>query len=120
MPANFLYRPALGNGHLLLGFGPYVGYAITGNLKYFYPYGSFLIERDIEFTKDDFPQYRETQFNRFDYGGNLLLGYELAMGMTIQINAQLGMAQINKRNIHGISFRNSGFGLSIVYKLQCY
>ena len=33
MPLNFLYKPLLGTGHLLLGFGPYVALGIGGKVK---------------------------------------------------------------------------------------
>ena len=32
LPVNLVYKPLLGNGHLLLGFGPYVAYGIMGKL----------------------------------------------------------------------------------------
>lgn len=33
LPVTFLYKPLLGTGHLLLGVGPYAGYAIGGKIK---------------------------------------------------------------------------------------
>jgi hypothetical protein len=34
LPLNFLYKPMLGKGHLLLGFGPYVAFGIGGKATY--------------------------------------------------------------------------------------
>ena len=34
LPLNFLYKPMLGNGHLILGFGPYVAFGIGGKATY--------------------------------------------------------------------------------------
>jgi hypothetical protein len=33
VPVNFVYKPILGSGNMLLGFGPYVGFGINGKLK---------------------------------------------------------------------------------------
>jgi hypothetical protein len=30
LPINFVYKGALGNGYFLIGFGPYLGYAVMG------------------------------------------------------------------------------------------
>ena len=34
LPLNFLYKPLLGTGHLILGFGPYVAFGIGGKATY--------------------------------------------------------------------------------------
>ncbi|TAL47704.1 MAG: PorT family protein, partial [Chitinophagaceae bacterium] len=34
LPLNFLYKPMLGKGHLLLGFGPYVALGLSGKVTY--------------------------------------------------------------------------------------
>jgi hypothetical protein len=47
LPINFVYRGALGNGFVLVGFGPYAGYAIGGKVKI--EGGSVAVENDIEF-----------------------------------------------------------------------
>ena len=33
IPVNLLYKPVVGNGKLLLGFGPYIAYGIGGKYK---------------------------------------------------------------------------------------
>jgi hypothetical protein len=33
IPVNLVYKPVLGAGRLLLGFGPYVGFGLGGKLK---------------------------------------------------------------------------------------
>jgi len=45
IPLNFLYRPKVGNGYILLGFGPYVAFGIGGNQKY--ESGSLAYEQKI-------------------------------------------------------------------------
>ena len=66
LPVNFLYKPALGEGRMLLGFGPYVAYAIDGKSKL----GN--IKTDLEFGDEP------GGFKRFDAGANMLVGYEFS------------------------------------------
>src|SRR5690349_24756334 len=33
LPVNFIYKPELGTGRMVLGFGPYAAYAIGGKVK---------------------------------------------------------------------------------------
>ena len=33
LPLHFLYKPQLGSGKIIVGFGPYVAYGVTGKLK---------------------------------------------------------------------------------------
>lgn len=115
LPMNLLYKPVLGNGNLLLGFGPYVAYGVAGKAKYNNS------EENIEFTKEysSLNPLHTNHFKPLDFGGNLLFGYELGMGLSFQMNVQLGMAQINADNTtyptHKTSYKNTGFGLSLGY-----
>jgi hypothetical protein len=125
VPINLLYKPALGPGKLLLGFGPYVAYALGGSAKV----GKH-DKKDIEFEKDvTYTQYGTGLFTgtyyakRMDIGGNLLFGYELASKISFQLNAQLGMVNINPEvtDIPGnmkdkAKFKNTGFGISVGYR----
>ena len=119
LPLNLLLKPALGKGHFLLGFGPYVAYGLDGTAKY--TIGNISSDEKIEFANEysslnPYGPY----IRRLDYGGNLLLGYELSGGLSLQLNAQLGMANINADNTtypdNKTSFRNTGFGLSLGYR----
>lgn len=107
LPVNFLYKPELGKGRMLLGFGPYAAYAIGGKSKI----GS--AETDIEFGDQD----GETK--RFDAGANLLAGYEFSNKLSFQLNAGLGLINIyNKPSTDKKStLKNTGFGLSLGYRL---
>ncbi len=123
LPLNLVYKGLLGNGHIILGFGPYIGYGIMG--KATLESNSAGIETDIEFTNvvesDD--SYSTTHFRPFDAGGNILIGYEGAGGLFLQLNAQLGMLEINPEDkrvvaVYGeqLSVKNTGFGLSLGYR----
>jgi hypothetical protein len=119
LPIHLLYRPLLGNGHLLLGFGPYLAYGIAGKAKYTLNNTSY--DNDIIFTNDyeSSNPFHEQHFKPFDFGGNLFFGYELSMGLSIQMNVQLGMAQINSENKTYTNsqniYKNTGFGVSLGY-----
>jgi len=121
LPLNLLYRPQLGNGHLLLGFGPYLAFGITG--KETTKFSSITIERPVIFensvsTWSD--QIDNAYYKRFDAGANILFGYEFSMGAFVQLNAQLGLLNINPEytwiSDDQTSYRNTGFGLSLGYR----
>jgi hypothetical protein len=115
IPINVLYKPALGPGKLLLGFGPYIGIGVGGKIKQ----GS--TSSDIEFDNDvksTDPAWVRT-LKRMDFGGNLLAGYELSSKISFQLNAQLGMTNIAPK-IDGkktdYKVKNTGFGFSVGYR----
>lgn len=116
VPVNVVYKPLLGTGRLLLGFGPYVGVGLDGKVK------NNGINTDVEFTndhatEDNAPSY--AKYKRLDYGGNLLAGYEFKNNLSLQLNAQLGLANLAP-DVNGTStsnkLNNTGFGVSIGYR----
>ncbi len=121
LPVNFLYRPVLGSGHMLLGFGPYVAYGIGG--KVISEYGDQQEEEKIKFkspvSESDYEE--DVTFLRpFDAGANIFFGYELNMGLFLHLNAQLGLLKVNPE-YEGTSdddgfIKNTGFGLSVGYR----
>ncbi len=90
---------------MLLGFGPYVGYAIGGKFKN--------PDADIEFGD------QPTELKRFDAGANLLAGYEFSNKLSFQLNAGLGLVNINNRipTDKKSTLKNTGFGVSLGYRL---
>ncbi len=118
LPLSFLYKPVLGNGHFLLGFGPYLAYGIGG--KATYTIGGSSTEEKIEYTKEytSLNPFDWKYFKALDYGGNLFFGYEFKFGLSVQVNTQLGLAKINADNTlssNKSEFRNTGYGLSLGY-----
>jgi hypothetical protein len=116
MPLNLVYKGLLGTGYIILGLGPYFGYGIMGNVK------SDDGTNDIEFTNTveltdplTVPYYKA-----FDAGGNLFFGYEMANGISAQMNVQLGMVKINPEYKiipdDKSSIKNTGFGISLGYR----
>ena len=120
LPLNLVYKGLLGNGYVMLGFGPYVGYGIMGKEKY--EGGTVSFESDVEYKNQvetgdplDTPYYKA-----LDAGGNIFAGYEMAGGLFFQLNTQLGMLNIkpeDKRFLGNNSIvKNTGFGLSLGYR----
>lgn len=120
LPLNFVYKADLGSGYFMLGFGPYIAYGVGG--KATIKGGSATVESDIKFKKEVTmgDPLTTTYFKPFDAGGNIFFGYELAGGLFMQINAQLGLLSINPKyeNISDSksSIKNTGFGISIGYR----
>lgn len=117
IPVTFLFKPVLGTGHMLLGVGPYVGFAIAGKVT-----DTNNDKETIKFKNSITAAEALTDpyLRRMDAGANLLVGYEMNSKMSIQLNAQLGLAKINPE-IEGVSndktaLRNTGFGLSLGYR----
>jgi len=117
VPVNFLYKPEVGSGRLLLGVGPYIGFGVNGKIK------ANSGDEDIKF-KNKLTQAEavsgDPYLKRIDAGGNLLFGYEMSNNLSVQLNAQLGLVKINPKvdgatNDQG-SWKNTGFGVSVGYR----
>lgn len=114
VPVNFIYKPVLGTGRMLLGFGPYVGFGLGGKQE-----NSSGVEADVEFTKNYDASIVKPQYKGIDGGANFLAGYEFANNVSFQINAQLGLTQLTP-GINGsdnpAKTKNTGFGVSVGYR----
>jgi hypothetical protein len=111
VPVTFLYKPALGEGKLLLGVGPYFGFAVGGKVE----------DEDIKFEKKITLAQASSgvpYFKRFDAGGNIIFGYQFTDNFSAQLNSQLGLVNINPE-VESVSddtrVRNTGFGVSVGY-----
>jgi hypothetical protein len=118
VPLNFVYKPTLGTGKLILGVGPYVAYAVGGKFK------NDDDEVDIEFENEITLQQAVSgtpYMKGLDFGGNLLFGYEFNQNFYAQLNAQLGLSNLNPK-IEGVDeddrgkTKNTGFGISLGYR----
>lgn len=117
VPLNYVYKPTLGTGQLILGFGPYVGFGIGGKVR------NDNTKNDIEFksTISAANPSRPYTYKRFDAGANALAGYQFANGISLQLNTQLGLVNINPEFEGNIpndksKAKNTGFGLSLGYR----
>ena len=120
LPLNFLYKPMLGKGHLLLGFGPYVALGLSGKVTY--EGGGSSLTSDIKFKNkvmntdsDDVVYIRP-----LEAGANLLAGYEFGNRVSFQLNTQLGLTKINPEyegaTDDKTSAKNTGFGFSLGFR----
>lgn len=120
LPLNFVYKGELSNGYVLLGFGPYVAYGIGG--KATFEGGPVTVESDIEFKKEVEigDPLTTSYFKPLDAGANIFFGYELASGIFAQLDAQLGLININPEDKrlpdNDLAIKNTGFGLSLGYR----
>ncbi|MFA5330680.1 MAG: porin family protein [Prolixibacteraceae bacterium] len=105
MPLNLVYKGAVGNGFVMLGFGPYLAYGISGKQV---------------FEGDDLTFERGVDYNALDAGANIFAGFETAGGLFLQLDTQFGMMNIypedgNSSNDQSTA-KNTGFGLSLGYR----
>lgn len=120
LPLNFLYKPLLGNGHLLLGFGPYVAMGIGG--KATYEGGGSTQTENIKFQKTVKVSDPDNvvYINPMDAGANFLAGYEFGNRVSFQLNTQLGLLKINpeyeREPNDKTSAKNTGFGFSLGFR----
>lgn len=125
MPINFLYKPDLGDGNLLLGAGPYIGYGLGGTWKSDNTIliGDIMTDNKgrVDFKND----FMDGEFGNYlygkplDYGGNILVGYEFLNKLSVQFNAQLGLANLQPKFSEvkrDGSLRNTAFGILLGYK----
>jgi hypothetical protein len=118
VPLSFVYKPTLGNGKLVLGLGPYLAFAIDGKYKNDDDDVDIKFENEVTLDQamDDGPFLKG-----FDAGANLFFGYEFSQRFFAQVNAQLGLVNINTK-IEDVDeddigkTKNTGFGLSIGYR----
>lgn len=120
MPLNMVYKASLGNGFFMLGFGPYVGYAIGGTVKT--EGGSLTVNQDIEFKNvvELTDPLLVPYYKAFDAGANIFVGFETSSGLFLQLDTQFGMLNINPEDKRILtdksSKKNTGFGLSLGYR----
>ncbi len=114
LPVNLLYKPLLGKGHLMLGFGPYIAYAVGGKVTF---NGA---SEKITFKGSKSNQDAHPVLKPFDAGANMLFGYEFANKLSFQLNVQLGLVNIYPTNDSNPGdqsiLKNTGFGISAGYR----
>ena len=121
MPLNLLYRPQLGEGYILLGFGPYIAFGIGG--KENSEFGSVTYNRDVKYKNtvtNVIDLINNAYYKLFDAGANIFFGYELSMGVFLQLNAQLGLLNFEPEyegeTADETILKNTGFGFSLGFR----
>lgn len=111
LPVNFIYKPELGNGKLLLGAGPYVALGVGGKVK-----GPNGAEWDVKFKGTADPNDQASfYYKKVDAGFGLLAGYEFSNRLSFQLNAELGLVN-NSPYQDQSKYKNTGFGVSVGYR----
>ncbi|MGJ7032979.1 porin family protein [Niabella hirudinis] len=122
VPVNFIFKPAAGNGNLLIGAGPYFSYALGGNFKRVTDaYGTETGKLEFANDYNDFSSDADKMSfgKRADVGANLLFGYEFMNRFSVQLNGQLGLTNLEPKSDGKKPeevLKNNNFGLSIGYK----
>ena len=120
IPVNLVYKPLLGTGRLIAGFGPYVDFGVGGKIKY--DGTNAPADKDIKFQKSVSGSDNNSYgyYRGFGAGANMLFGYEFANKLSFQLNAQLGLTDINPETEASMSNNakatNTGFGISAGYR----
>jgi hypothetical protein len=120
VPVNLLYKPELGSGKLLLGFGPYVAFGVGGKYKSEDGNNDLPVKFKNKVTLAEVMALDNIYYKGLDAGANLLFGYEWVNGFSVQLNAGLGLVDI-RTEVEGLdagksSQKNTGFGLSVGYR----
>lgn len=115
VPVNLLYKPMLGNGSILLGAGPYVGFGMDGKVES--PNGT---DRDVIFSNTwSATEAPDLQFKKLDAGANVMAGYEFRSRLSAALKAQLGLVNIYPDTTipnDQTSYKNTNFGFSLGYR----
>lgn len=125
LPITFIYKPQFGNLGVSIGAGFYGAYGTGGNWE---SDSGVLIgdiqigsEGDVIFRNDGFEggNLESYTYGRpMDYGANFLLGYQLIRQLSVQVQAQVGLANLTPKYGDFQSdrkFKNSNFAVSLGY-----
>lgn len=125
VPLKLLYKKWIGIGKVVVGAGPYVGYGLGGRWKAetaplngadvaaSSESGSLIFKNDIADAEEGDHVYGKP----WDYGANVVLGFQFSPRLTLLFHSQFGMANIAP-DVNGVesdgTARNRGYGASLV------
>lgn len=124
IPVKLLYKKWIGIGKLVVGAGPYAGYGLGGRWKSqtaaingdditaSNQSGSLVFKNDIADAEEGEHVYGKP----WDYGANVVLGFQFSPRLTLLFHSQFGLANIapdfNGMGSEG-TVRNRGYGASL-------
>ncbi len=119
IPIHFLYKGGLGDQQVLLGFGPYVAFGVGGKVKVSGNNTSTTTTVKFKNTVPSSPG-NNAYVKPLDAGASLFAGYGFTENISVQLNAQLGLVNIESK-VNGASndkstLKNTSFGLSLGYR----
>jgi long-subunit fatty acid transport protein len=103
LPLNFIYKFTEG---FYVGLGPSLAYGLSGKIKTTETNEPDQ-EEDVKFGNDE----NEDDLKAFEFGGNILAGYQLANGIFFTVNYNTGFSDLSLDNT--VSFKNRYFGIKI-------
>jgi len=107
LPLNFIYKAPGTGGHFLIGLGPSLAYGLGGTVSA--SSGGQSESTSLHFGGDG-------NLKAFEFGGNILTGYEWNSGFFVQLNYNMGFSNISPDSQS--SFKNNYFGLRLGYFLK--
>jgi hypothetical protein len=105
LPLNVVYSP---KGKFFFGAGPSLAYGVSGNYKVT---GQYSGSTSVKFGSDS-----NSDFKPFEFGVNLLVGWQLNSGVFFTINYNAGISNISTTS--GETDNNSYLGLKIGYMFK--
>lgn len=124
VPMNAVLKLPLGKGNVLLGGGPYMAYALGGNLQTnifsqsFNNFGQTEISETEEKRNLNFGNKFTDDFNPIDFGINFLVGYQIKKGWLLNFNYSQGIKNIlpKEQTSNGEKAINGAFNICLGYE----
>lgn len=116
MPLNFIYKQSFGRGKFFGGIGPYLAYGINGKLTQKNDRTGEEISMHVRFENGSNLSGSGVRVRPLDAGANLVLGFELNMGLLLSVNYSLGLVNTSPYEYEKI--KNRYFGISAGYLLK--
>ncbi len=104
LPLNFVFHADRKKGGFIAGAGPCLSYGLSGKAKV--TSGGVTISEPIHFGSSS-----NDDLKRFEFGGNILAGYEFANGLFLTANYNAGFSNISADSQS--KWKNSYFGFRI-------
>ena len=104
IPLDFIYTTSAG---FYVGAGPSLAFGISG--KEDYSDGMISESQTVQFGNG------EDELKRFDFGGNLLTGYQFKNGLSLNLNYNFGLNSIVNGTQDDITIKNRYFGIRLGY-----
>ncbi|HEY9706098.1 MAG TPA: porin family protein, partial [Allocoleopsis sp.] len=105
VPLNVLFKTKAGSGNFFIGAGPSLSFGMSGKAKLDNE------EEDINFGSNE----QNDDYKPFDFGGNIVAGYQLSNGVFIAINYNATLNNIDTDS--DITTKNKYFGIRLGYIL---
>ena len=105
LPLNFVYNTSAGSGQFFIGAGPSLSFGLSGKTT---------AEVDGEEESEDLNFGNgDDEVKPFEFGGNILAGYQLANGVSISVNYNMGFSNLS--NVENSEAKNKYFGVRLGY-----